>query len=109
MMEAVLATCNSLVVFRRRYRSFMQLAPILELLLMDENYPRALAYQLRQVQKHIAALPHDPARGEPRRDAQSIAEAIEELLGTDRKELIEESMYDTTHPVLDELLRNNFV
>lgn len=104
MMEAVLATCNSLVVFRRRYRSFMQLAPILELLLMDENYPRALAYQLRQLQKHIDALPHDPVQGQPRKDEQLISEAIAALVGTDRTELTQVSMYDATYPQLDELL-----
>ena len=59
ILEAVLSTCNSLLVFRRRYRSFMEVSTILELLLFDENYPRTLAFQLRQLALHIRGIPND--------------------------------------------------
>jgi len=59
IMEAVLSTSESVITFRRRYRAFMQLPAVLELLLMDEKHPRALAYQFQQLQKHIDALPRE--------------------------------------------------
>ena len=104
MMEAVLATSNSLIVFRRRYRSFMQLPTILELLLMDENYPRALAYQLQQLQTHIVKLPREQTDEETREDEKLIAEAITELRNTDYKQLTKLSSSDSTYPLLEKLL-----
>ncbi len=62
IMEAVLATTESLMSFRRRYRSFTQTPTVLELLLMDEKHPRALSYQLRKLQYHIALLPRESGR-----------------------------------------------
>jgi len=102
MMETVLATCNSLVVFRRRYRSFMQLPTILELLLMDENYPRALAYQLRQLEKHIEALPREAAPGP---DQELIAAALAELRETDHKRLTQIETCEEFYPDLEERLQ----
>jgi len=104
IMETVLASCNSLVVFRRRYRSFMQLSPILELLLLDENYPRALACQMRQLKKHISELPHEtnvPAVGQ---DEAIISVALEELLATDHKALTRQISDSGTYPLLEALL-----
>ena len=84
-MEAVLTTCNSLIVFRRRYRSFMELSSILELLLLDEHYPRSLACQLRQLQFYIATLPRETGEKKVYRDETLIASTREELSGLDQK------------------------
>jgi len=104
MMETVLATSNSLIVFRRRYRSFMQLPTILELLLMDENYPRALAYQLHQLQNHIGALPREQPNERPHKDERLIADAVAELGSTNHKQLTQFSSSDRTYPLLEKLL-----
>lgn len=104
MMETVLATSNSLIVFRRRYRSFVQLPTILELLLMDENYPRALAYQLQQLQAHIGELPYEQTEQQTRKDETLIAEAITELRNSDHKQLTKLSSSDSTYPLLEKLL-----
>jgi len=100
VLEAVLSTCNSLIVFRRRYRSFIQVGPVLELLLMDENYPRALACQLRQLKKHIHSLPHDQ-EAEPRADEQLINQAINELHDTVQRRLIRMSTDEEIYPLLE--------
>lgn len=57
LMETVLVICDSLNTFRRRYRSYMHLPTVLELMLMDQHHPRSLAYQLESLQQHIASLP----------------------------------------------------
>ncbi len=104
IMETVLASCNSLVVFRRRYRSFMQLSPILELLLLDENYPRALACQMRQLKKHISELPHEANTPTVGQDEAIISAAMEQLLATDHKALIRQISDHGTYPLLEALL-----
>lgn len=102
--ETVLASCNSLVVFRRRYRSFMQLSPILELLLLDANYPRALACQMRQLKKHIGELPHDTNLPTVRQDEVIISSAIAQLHATDHKALTRQISDTGTYPLLEALL-----
>lgn len=104
IMETVLTTCNSLNVFRRRYRSYMQLGPILELLLHDQNYPRALAYQLQQLQQHIAELPRDPALQRPNLDEKLIDEALKQLLDSNLPLLCELEHPDNNYPQLEALL-----
>lgn len=59
MMEAVLATTENVITYRRRYRSHMELATTLDLLLKDDKNPRSLIYQLDQIQEHIAELPRE--------------------------------------------------
>ncbi|HKJ04999.1 MAG TPA: circularly permuted type 2 ATP-grasp protein, partial [Geopsychrobacteraceae bacterium] len=106
MMEAVLSTSNSLIVFRRRYRSFMQLPTILELLLMDENYPRALACQLRQLQNLIGDLPREKTAEQTLDDEKLVAAAIAELRNTDHKQLTQYSSRDSTYHLLEKFLIN---
>ncbi len=55
--ETVLAACESLVAYRRRYRSDLALDALCDLLLADDTNPRALAFQLDRLSEDIAALP----------------------------------------------------
>ena len=53
---AVLSANESLVAYRRRYRSDVELDAVLELLLHDDSNPRSLAYQLDRLREHAAGL-----------------------------------------------------
>ncbi len=64
LLETVLVFTDSLSIYRRRYRSYIQLPTVLELLLMDETHPRSLAYQLHQLSDHIGALPRERRKGQ---------------------------------------------
>ncbi|BCR07017.1 hypothetical protein DESUT3_40860 [Desulfuromonas versatilis] len=75
ILEAVLATTESLMTFRRRYRSYAQTPRVLELLLLDEKHPRALSYQLRKLHYHINRLPREKGRSQIGRDQRLILEA----------------------------------
>ncbi|MEQ1638242.1 MAG: circularly permuted type 2 ATP-grasp protein [Methylococcales bacterium] len=59
VLEAILLATDSLTLYQRRYRTFIHLPMVLELLLFDETHPRSLAYQLHQLSKHIAELPKE--------------------------------------------------
>jgi len=104
MFATVLSTSNSLITYRRRYRSFMQLPTILELLLMDKNYPRALAYQLHQLQRMIAELPQDQPTAQTNEEGRLISEVLAELSSADLKQLAQLSKSDNCYPLLEELL-----
>ena len=53
----VLAGCESLVAYRRRYRSDLRLDSMRDLLLDDETNPRSLAFQVHRIREHIFGLP----------------------------------------------------
>jgi uncharacterized circularly permuted ATP-grasp superfamily protein/uncharacterized alpha-E superfamily protein len=57
VMESVLSTAESIITYRRRYRSQAQVQTVLDLLLLDPGNPRSLSYQLERLQQDIAQLP----------------------------------------------------
>jgi uncharacterized circularly permuted ATP-grasp superfamily protein/uncharacterized alpha-E superfamily protein len=59
LLEAVLRTCDSLMAYRRLHNASPETTATLALLLLDESSPRALAFQLGRLEKHVAALPRD--------------------------------------------------
>ena len=63
-LPPLLEIADSTLTYRRRYFTQPVLASTLELLLLDEGNPRALAFQLHAVGEHISNLPHDLAASE---------------------------------------------
>ncbi|WP_305046554.1 circularly permuted type 2 ATP-grasp protein, partial [Geoalkalibacter sp.] len=104
LMETVLGICDSLNTFRRRYRSYMHLPTVLELLLMDEDHPRSLAYQLAQLQKHVAALPHERQRERFGEDRRCLLDAYARLRLAEVAKLAQFDEDSGSHAQLDELL-----
>jgi uncharacterized circularly permuted ATP-grasp superfamily protein/uncharacterized alpha-E superfamily protein len=56
LIEAVLAANESLVAYRRRYRSDVELHAVVDLLVRDDVNPRGLAFQLDRLREHLASL-----------------------------------------------------
>ncbi len=57
LIESVLTTAESIITYRRRYRSQAQVQTALDLLLLDRGNPRSLVFQLERLQTDIANLP----------------------------------------------------
>lgn len=57
LLEALLEIADSAMTYRRRYMSSLQTAPVLDLLLADEDNPRSLAFQLAALADAIDDLP----------------------------------------------------
>ena len=55
--EVVLTAHESLVAYRRRYRSDVRVDAVLDLIVGDDTNPRALAFQLDRMAEHLASLP----------------------------------------------------
>jgi uncharacterized alpha-E superfamily protein len=58
--EVLLELGESFMTYRERFYTTAQRTPVLYLLLCDESNPRALAYQLSHLARHLAALPRPP-------------------------------------------------
>lgn len=56
LADAALAANDSLVAYRRRHRSDVELDAVVELLVQDDANPRGLAFQLDRLREHTAAL-----------------------------------------------------
>ncbi len=61
LLDNILRTTENIITYRRRYRSYLQTQPVLDLLLLDATNPRSLIYQLDRLQEHLNRLPRDPA------------------------------------------------
>jgi uncharacterized circularly permuted ATP-grasp superfamily protein/uncharacterized alpha-E superfamily protein len=61
-LEALLEVADSIMTYRARYRTAFQLAPVLDLLIMDESNPKSLAFQFSQLVAHVEHLPRQNDR-----------------------------------------------
>ncbi len=61
-LEAMLEVSDSIMTYRARYQMAFQLAPVLDLLLMDETNPKSLAFQFSQLAAHVEHLPRQSER-----------------------------------------------
>jgi uncharacterized circularly permuted ATP-grasp superfamily protein/uncharacterized alpha-E superfamily protein len=60
LMESVLTAAESIITYRRRYRSTAQAETLLDLMLLDPDNPRSLAYQLDHILEDLRGLPGHP-------------------------------------------------
>ena len=60
VLEPLLEISDSLMTYRRRYFAGVQIASVLELLLLDEGNPRSLAFQLTALREHARHFPREP-------------------------------------------------
>jgi uncharacterized circularly permuted ATP-grasp superfamily protein/uncharacterized alpha-E superfamily protein len=57
LMESVLTATQSLITYRYTYQDHLQLPLMLELLLLDMNYPKSLAYLVHKIKRYVEQLP----------------------------------------------------
>lgn len=57
LLESTLVATESIITYRRRYRSQAQLETVLDLLLLDAENPRSMAYQVEALGGDVRAFP----------------------------------------------------
>ena len=83
LLEALLEVADSAMTYRRRYMSGVQAAPVLDLLIADEQNPRSVAYQLVTVSASLDALPQVDALPGPSAEQRLMAAALGRLRAAD--------------------------
>ena len=79
VLNATLAAAESAVTHRRRYRGYVRPAGVLELLLLDEDNPRSLAFCLGAMRDHLAALPRSTGSTRPERLVGELEQTLAEV------------------------------
>jgi uncharacterized circularly permuted ATP-grasp superfamily protein/uncharacterized alpha-E superfamily protein len=80
LLEAVLEIADGKLTYRRRYFTHLETHAVVDLLLADETNPRAAAFQLVAVERHLATLPRDttdPNRNQDQRRVLKLRTAIQ--------------------------------
>lgn len=63
LLESVLVAAESIITYRRRYRSQAQPATVLDLLLLAPENPRSLSFQVQRLAEEVGVLPGSGSRG----------------------------------------------
>ncbi len=103
LLESVLTAAESIITYRRRYRSKARVATVLDLLLLDATNPRSIAYQLQRLTEAAASFPSSAVFGRLDEVQRLVLETSTALRVVDTATLAETAA-DGTRPALDDFL-----
>ncbi|MGH3808025.1 MAG: circularly permuted type 2 ATP-grasp protein [Pseudonocardiaceae bacterium] len=63
LLESVLTAAESIITYRRRYRSHARLTTLLDLLLLDPGNPRSVGYQIDRLGEDVTAVARRDSTG----------------------------------------------
>jgi uncharacterized circularly permuted ATP-grasp superfamily protein/uncharacterized alpha-E superfamily protein len=87
ILESLLIATESIITYRRRYRSHAQLKTLLDLMLIDPDNPRSLGFQLDRLLEDLRALPGHPGLGRVSQPEKLVLEAWTMLRAADTSKL----------------------
>jgi len=76
LLLALLHLLDSTGSYRRRYRGTLDPAAVLDLLVLDEQNPRSLAFQLRLLDEHVGEIPGGDGLDQRRAEARIALRAL---------------------------------
>jgi uncharacterized circularly permuted ATP-grasp superfamily protein/uncharacterized alpha-E superfamily protein len=59
ILDALLEIADSSLTYRRRYLTQLEATAVVDLLVADETNPRAVAYQIAAIERHLCELPRE--------------------------------------------------
>jgi len=90
-LELLLEIADSQITYRQRYVMVAARAPVIDLVMLDPNNPRSVAFQLDRIETHLSELPGRNATGRLS-PAQQIAASIATRLRTVDAAAIDEAL-----------------
>ena len=101
-LDVLLELADSQITYRQRYVMVAARAPVVDLVTLDPNNPRSVAFQLDRIETHLAALPGRQATGRLS-PVQQIATSIATRLRTVDAAAIDEALIVDTGQLLMKL------
>jgi uncharacterized circularly permuted ATP-grasp superfamily protein/uncharacterized alpha-E superfamily protein len=59
LLDAILDVADSVLTYRRRYLTQLDVTAVVDLLIADETNPRAVAFQMAAIDEHLSHLPRE--------------------------------------------------
>ncbi len=87
VLEAVLEIADSSITYRSRYSLLPHLAPVFDLILLDDKNPRSVLFQVNQLKKHFERLPAERDAAQPRSGRAILHDCAARLDRGDTREL----------------------
>ncbi len=78
-LDVLLELCDSQITYRQRYMMIAARAPTIDLVVLDPNNPRSVAYQIGRIEAHLATLAQHHGEGMlsgPEQIAVALATAV---------------------------------
>jgi uncharacterized circularly permuted ATP-grasp superfamily protein/uncharacterized alpha-E superfamily protein len=100
LLQAVIEIAESAFAYRRRYLARLEAPAIVDLMVADESNPRAIAFQLARISRHLAELPRDPMHPNGDRDQQLMRELREFIQSANLVELCGPAEDGTRKPLI---------
>lgn len=104
ILESLLTSDESLNIYRYSYRSYLSLENVINLTLLDKEYPKSLTYRLKRIQKDVDRLPHSELIGFYTECQKLIATANNKIASLNISDLITLNEDETLREKLDEEL-----
>lgn len=82
-LDVLLSLADSQITYRRRYVMVAARAPVLDLVILDPNNPRSVAFQAERIAQHLRHLPDHTADGRLNRAEKLMARIVVDLQTTD--------------------------
>ena len=79
VLNAVLAASESAVTHRRRYRGYVRIRTVLDLLVTDTENPRSLAFSLREAREHLTRQSASTGSSRPERLIDDLVAGVESV------------------------------
>lgn len=79
VLESMLTSAESIVTHRRRYRGSVRISDALDLLLLDRDNPRSIAFALASLRGHLAVMPASTGSTRPERLLDDLETALDQL------------------------------
>ncbi|QCK84329.1 hypothetical protein E8L99_00220 [Phreatobacter aquaticus] len=82
-LDVLLGVCDSQITYRRRYVMIAARAPVLDMVLLDPNNPRSVAFQADRIRNHLDHLPDHRSDGRLNTVEKTVARILVELQTAD--------------------------
>jgi len=88
VLDSLLYSQESLATHRRRYRVEQRMETVVELLLLNADYPRSLCYQLKRLKQLVAEMPNEQNDSRLERHEKMILSALTRIQLCELNELV---------------------
>jgi uncharacterized alpha-E superfamily protein len=87
VLEAVLEVADSSITYRSRYSLLPHIAPVFDLVFLDDKNPRSVLFQINQLMKHFERVPLELNSGKPGSGKAILHDCHARLERSDTREL----------------------